>query len=150
MVPPSVGAIIECQTDNAARTLQEIRTIVKDSGARITPTKHLFERRGRIVVTKAEDLDEEAFFDIAVDAGATDIDVDDSGSPVLYTEPQLMSEVSEALSRSKHSLQIESAEIIWHPLEDAMTDNPGGDVIPRLLEQFDEIIGVQEIFLNIK
>lgn len=31
-----------------------------------------------------------------------------------------------------------------------MMDNIGGDVIPRLLEQFDEVVGVQEIFLNIK
>ena len=149
-MPPSVGAIIECQTDNAARTLQEIRTIVKDSGARVTSTKHLFERKGRIIVSKPESVDDEAFFDIAVDAGAADIEVDDSGSPVLYTEPQLMSEVLEALSKTKHSLQIESAGIVWHPLEDTLTEDPGGHVVPRLLEQFEEVNGVEEIFLNIK
>lgn len=150
IVPPSVGAVIDCRTDNMARTMQEIRTIVKDSGARISPTKHLFERRGRLIVSKPKALGSGALFDIAVEAGATDVELGNEESPVLYTEPEAISEVSARLSDSEHSLQVESAEMVWHPLEDTMTDDPGGNVLSNLLYQFHEVLGVQEVFLNVR
>ena len=150
MLPPSIGAIIECQTDSVARTLQDIRTVAKDNGAVMTPTKHLFERRGMIVMTPPDTLDDGALFDMAIEAGASDIDKVEGGAWVVYTNPTDLTDVSEVLSDGDRGIRIDSAELTWVAVEDTMSEDPGGKVISQLIEQLEEGHGVQEIHLNIR
>jgi transcriptional/translational regulatory protein YebC/TACO1 len=75
--------VIDCQTDNKARTLQDLRIVIKDHGCTATPTSYMFSRRGRVVFERREHLGINEVFDDAVEAGAEDIDVDKSGNIIV-------------------------------------------------------------------
>ena len=128
MLPSSVAAIIECQTDNKLRTLADVRLIVKDFGGTVSPTNHLFERRGRIIFEKADGVGEEDIFDQAIEAGACDVEIEDDGQLVVYTEPQRTSSAAEALAK-RAGLRLESSDIIWFPNTETLVEAAPADVL---------------------
>jgi transcriptional/translational regulatory protein YebC/TACO1 len=75
--------VIDCQTDNKARTLQELRLVIKNHGSTATPTSYMFSKRGRIVLESQERAGVDEVFDDAVEAGAEDIGVDKAGNTVV-------------------------------------------------------------------
>merc|ERR1712093_873455 len=52
IVPPTVAMIIESETGNRARTLMDLRYIVKRHGGSVTPTGYLFQKKGRIALRR--------------------------------------------------------------------------------------------------
>lgn len=121
MLPPSVAVIIECQTDSKLRTLSDMRLAIKESGGSVTPTGHLFERRGRIVFEKPTDMDDSNIFDLAIEAGATDVDIEEDGDVIVLAESSQTTTVANALEQSS-DLRVKRADIIWDPKEDMMVD----------------------------
>lgn len=113
MLPPSVSVIIECQTDNKNRTLGELRLLLKDAGGTMTPTSHLFERRGHIILESDEEVDEEEVMENVLEAGALDLELEDDGkSLIIYTEPAETASIAQSLSASL-GLKLKTYEIIW-------------------------------------
>lgn len=128
ILPSSVAAIIEFQTDNRLRTLADVRLIVKDFGGTVSPTNHLFERRGRIIFKKTGTVDEEVVFDHVIEAGALDVEIEDNGQIVVYTEPQRTSSTAEALA-STAGLQHERSDVIWYPNTETLVHNVSPDTV---------------------
>ena len=141
MMPSSVAAIIECQTDNKLRTLSDIRYIIKDFGGTVTPTNHLFERLGKIKLERAEDVKEEHVFDQAIECGATDVEVAEDGNLVIYTEPQQTVSVAETLAKMTR-LQVTSSDIIWLPKAETKVEN----TLDRALDEFIGMLILTPIF----
>lgn len=85
MLPASIAVVIDCQSSSKARTLQELRAIIKRHEGNVTPTCYMFSKRGRIVIERDGDgsPDAEDLLDEAVEAGAEDVDVDDDGNIVV-------------------------------------------------------------------
>ena len=86
MLPHGVAAMIECQTDNKARTLTDIRYIISKAGGTATPTAFLFEKKGRISFEAQEKVGVEDALEDAIEAGALDI-VAEEEKLVVETEP---------------------------------------------------------------
>ena len=131
MFPPSVAVIVECQTDSKARTLFEMKLAIKESGGTMTPTSHMFDRKGRIVLAGSEGLGEEEIFDKAVEAGAIDVHMEGNGKIIVYAESSCTTAVADALAASC-GLNIESLDIIWDPKADMMVDVAS----PEMLDSF--------------
>ncbi|KAL8898078.1 MAG: hypothetical protein Q9207_006882, partial [Kuettlingeria erythrocarpa] len=113
MLPPSVSLMIECQTDNKNRTLGELRLLLKDAGGTVTPTSHLFEKRGRIVLESEGKVNEEEVMETVLEAGALDLELEqDERSLVVYTEPTQTASVAQTLAASL-GFQLKTYEIIW-------------------------------------
>ncbi|KAL8715620.1 MAG: hypothetical protein Q9225_006381 [Loekoesia sp. 1 TL-2023] len=113
MLPPSVSAIIECQTDNKNRTLSDLRLLVKNIGGTVTPTSHLFEKRGFIIFDSNEELEEEKIMEKILEAGALDMEIEeDQRSLSIYTEPSQTSSIAKSLTASL-GLRMRSSDIIW-------------------------------------
>ena len=119
MVPPSVAVIIECQTDSKLRTLSEMKLAVKEAGGTVTPTNHMFERRGRVVFENPGKLGEADMFDQAIEAGAVDIQIEEDGDIVVLTESSQTTAVAKSLSQSL-DLKVKSSDVVWDPKEDMM------------------------------
>ena len=120
MMPPSIALIIECQTDSKKRTLENLRYLIHKAGGSVTPTSHLFERKGRIVFEKSEEIGEVEAIDLAIEAGALDVNVsseDGNEEVIVLTERTELMEVANALARSSR-LKLKSSDIIWDPKED--------------------------------
>jgi YebC/PmpR family DNA-binding regulatory protein len=71
--PGGVAILVEGTTDNRNRTVSEIRHIFSKNGGNMSGSvAHLFKMRGYIAVAQSK-VDEEKLMEIALDAGADDI-----------------------------------------------------------------------------
>lgn len=149
MLPFSVGAVIECQTDQKMRALQDIRMIIGRRGGSITPTSFLFERKGKVVFTHKNGISAEDVLDQAIEAGATDMEFDDTGRLVVETEPSQLSMVTQRLSGSL-GLKVESSDIIHDPKEDMLVSLKEEDraELEELIALIEEDPSVQDVYIN--
>ncbi|KAJ5783868.1 uncharacterized protein N7518_009545 [Penicillium psychrosexuale] len=150
MLPGSVAAVVECQTDQKARVLQDIRYMIKDNGGIVTPTTFLFERKGRVVMEKKDGANVDDYLDQAIEAGAADITTDDKGRLVILTDPSETKTVGETFAKLS-GLSIDELEIFWDPNRDSMVvvkDEEQVKDLEDLLSALREDPSVQDIYLN--
>jgi transcriptional/translational regulatory protein YebC/TACO1 len=149
MLPFSVGAVIECQTDSKLRTIQDVRAIISRGGGSITPTGFLFERKGKAIFEKKDALSVDAVLDQAIEAGATDVDVEHDGSLVVETEPSELSAVTQRLSECL-GLKVDSLNIIHDPKEDTMVVLEEKEMadLEHLVAQLEEDPAVLDVYVN--
>ena len=133
MIPsPTATAamVIDIESDNKQRTLQDLRVVIKKHGGNVTPTAFLFTRLGRSVLgAKAnpksisggggeeKEGNRIAFDDVfmqAVDMGAEDVEQDGQGNVVVWTQPSATHQVAQKLASSL-DMEILSSDIIYSP-----------------------------------
>ncbi|KFY33571.1 hypothetical protein V494_07532 [Pseudogymnoascus sp. VKM F-4513 (FW-928)] len=152
IMPPSIAMVIDIETDNKARALQELRHEVKRYGGTVTPTSYLFKRRGRVQFGKDErGLGVDEVLDEAIEAGADDVEVDDDGNLIVWTEPSGTIAAAKSLAES-FKLTIESSDILWDPNEDTLVplDSEGAlTSLKNLVNALQEDQSVQGIYVNI-
>ena len=149
MIPPSVAIIVECETDSKLRTLNDLRLIIKEAGGSVTPTQHLFDRKGKIVCENPEGVGEEEIFDRGVEAGATDVETLPDGSVIVSTESSETTSVAQILSESS-ALKIVSSNITWDPKEEMMVEVPNPEVLSSSLGMLSGIFCAIEPLIIIK
>ncbi|KAJ5714827.1 Transcriptional regulator TACO1-like domain 2 [Penicillium malachiteum] len=150
MLPGSVAAVIECQTDQKLRVLQDVRHAIKTYGGTMTPTTFLFEKKGRVAMEKKDGVNADDYLDHAIEAGATDIITDENGRLVVFTDPSETKKVGEAFSKSA-GLTIEELEIFWDPNPDTLVevqDEEHVKSVDNILSALRDEPGVQDIYLN--
>ena len=147
IIPPSVATIIECQTDSKARTLADIRNVIKDFGGTVTPTTHLFERRGKLVFEKANGLNESEIFDKAIEAHATDVLVEEDGNVVVYTEPNQTKAAAQMLEEVL-GLKVQTSDLVWEAKEETKVEVGNSEGVEEFLEKVQEDGSVQGVYVN--
>jgi transcriptional/translational regulatory protein YebC/TACO1 len=152
IMPPTVAMIIETETDNRARTLSDLRYLVKSHGGSVTPTSYLFQKKGRVAFEKDErNLGVDDVLDEAIEAGAEDVETDEDGSIVLWTEPNMTTSAAEAMQKS-FGLKVESSDIIWDANEDtkvALEDKEAAEKLTSFIEAVQENPNVQGVYANV-
>lgn len=148
LLPHGVAAVIECETDNKLRTLQDIRAIIHKAGGSMGPTAYLFEQMGRIQFEEQEKIGVDEALEEAIEAGATDI-VEEENKLVVSTLP---SELSAILERLQGSLQIpvEKSGVVYVPNEDTMvplTDEQA-EQLQSVLDTLEADPSLQAIHIN--
>lgn len=118
IMPPTVAMVIDAETDNKNRTLMELRMLIKSHGGTVTPTSYLFKRKGRLQFEKDDrNLGVDEVLDEAIEAGAEDVETDEDGNIMVWTEPNKVTAAAQALQISL-GLKVESSDIIWDANED--------------------------------
>lgn len=147
--PGGVSVIVEAATDNPTRTTAEIKSVFnKHSASFGQPGSVLyqFNQIGRIVVSK--DLTFDEIFEIAVSAGAEDIE-DAEGKVYIYTKYADLSAIREKLEENK--LNIIDAQIIRVPqVKIDVTDDAVLSKIENFIEALDANDDVLKIYTNIE
>ena len=106
--PHGVAILVEVLTDNRNRTGSEIKTIFTRGGGSLAEPGAVawqFDRRGVVLVPG--EVGEDDLMLVALDAGADDI-VDDGGTWRVTCEPQVLSDVRDALDAA--GIAVESAD----------------------------------------
>lgn len=149
MLPYSVGAVVECQTENKLKTLMDVRTILKHGGGVAKPTGFLFERKGLILLEQGKGVSVDGLMDHAIEAGATDVDEDEAERVVLQTEPTELSSVLEQLGKLV-DVKIESSQLGTVPKESMLVklDQQSKDEIDSLVDKLLDEPGVEEVHTN--
>jgi transcriptional/translational regulatory protein YebC/TACO1 len=151
IMPPTVAMIIDAETDNKARTMMDLRHLVKVHGGSVTPINYLFQKKGRIAFEKDErNLGVDEVLDEAIEAGAEDVEADEDGSIVVWTEPNKTMAAAEALQKSLN-LKVESSDIIWDPNDDTKVPLESQDAVKALsafVEALQDNPHVQGVYAN--
>lgn len=151
ILPPQVAVVIDCQTDNKLRTLQEIRSLVKHYEGNVTPTSYLFEKKGRIIFRKREGVGADEVLEAALEAGALDVVEDAEGRVVVYTETNDTKATAETLASSL-GLEVEESEIIWDPNHETkigLEDAQAAETLSTFVERLQEDSAVQGVYMNV-
>ena len=145
--PSGVAILVECLTDNRNRTGAEIRSIFTRNGGNMAEPGAVawqFERKGEIEVGR--DMDEDTLMEIAVDAGAEDLNGDADGFTVT-TAPGDLAAVREALEHK--GIEVRASELTMVPTSVvAVADEGEARRVLRLMDAIDDHDDVQAVHAN--
>lgn len=147
--PEGVALLMEVLTDNPNRTTPEIRHLLAKNGANLgapNSVAWIFEKKGYMEVDAAT-AGEEQIMDVALEAGAEDIDEVDGVFEVL-TPVDAFEAVSEALTGAGMTLKV--AEIARIPSTTVKVSGKKADQLIRLLEALDDHDDVQKVWGNME
>ncbi|MBI3084988.1 MAG: YebC/PmpR family DNA-binding transcriptional regulator, partial [candidate division NC10 bacterium] len=135
--PGGVAVMAEVVTDNKNRTVGEIRKAFSRHGGNLGETGcvgFLFEKKGYLQV-EASKVDEDRLLSIALEAGAEDLQREESLFAVT-TAPKDFEKVREAVLKS--GIQPLSAEITKLPKSTVKLDGKPAEQMLRLMEELEE------------
>ncbi len=146
--PGGVALLIELLTDNKNRTAAEIRAIFTKNGGNMAvmgAVKHLFHRKGQILVAK-ERVSEDDLMALVLDAGAEDMLVHSDNYEIL-TDPHQLEAVHKALEAK--GIKPESAEAAFLPLTPtSVADEKTARGVLTLIEALEDSDDVQNVYSN--
>lgn len=146
--PGGVAVMVEVTTDNKTRTVAEIRNIFGKCGGQMGESgcvSWVFSRKGEITVDKSA-VTEDELMEIALDAGAEDID--SSGDYYAVTTPPEALETVRAALEAK-GIKVDSAEVNMAPLNTVKIDSEDtAKKILRLMETLEDQEDVQKVHSN--
>ncbi len=146
--PGGVAIIVEALTDNTNRTTPEIRHMFEKHGGNLgTPgsVRFQFEKKGYFAVEKNV-VGEDKLMEIALEAGADDLQTDDSDAYEIYTSPDNFEAVRQALEANK--IATVEAKLGMIPANYVSVDEAKAKAIMRLLELLDDHDDVQNVWSN--
>jgi len=146
--PGGVALLIEVATDNRNRTAADMRTIFTKNHGSLGSSGSVafqFTRRGQIVVS-ADAVDEENLLDIALEAGAEELENDEESFSIL-TQPDALYAVGEAIQAA--GVPVQSQRLAYFPQNTVtVPDSDTATQVLRLYELLDEYDDTQNVFAN--
>jgi len=145
--PGGVALLIEGTTDNANRTVAEIRHLFSRHGGNLGASNSvawMFERKGQLVLD-ASRYDEDTALEDALEAGAQDFTRDGEQFIVSTVPPQLHA-VQDALRRKGYT--IESAELAMVARSTVRVEGAEAQRVIKLLDALEELDDVSKVFSN--
>lgn len=145
--PGGCALLIECLTDNKNRTVAEVRHILSKHAGSMGESGSvawMFERKGEITVS-GEGHSEDELMEIALEAGAEDLSIED-GVALMTCQPEDLESVKQALESRR--IEIEGAEIALVPKNTIAVEGKEAEQVIRLMESLEDHDDVQNVYSN--
>jgi YebC/PmpR family DNA-binding regulatory protein len=145
--PGGVAVMVDCLTDNRNRTVAEVRHAFSKFGGNLGAdgsVGYLFEHSG--VLSYAPGTNEERVMEVAIEAGAVDVVVNDDGSIDVLCTPDLFESVRETMQSSR--LEPEHAEVTMRAATRAEIGADTAESLLKMLDVLDDLDDVQEVYSN--
>jgi YebC/PmpR family DNA-binding regulatory protein len=140
--PHQVPIIVECLTDNRARTAGNLRVLFRKGQLGASGSvQWLFERRGIVEATHPEGMDPE---EAAIEAGAQDVSSSDDGVEFVCDAPDLAG-VAEALNAM--GWVTSSASLAWIPKSRVALEDAARAKVEAFVAEFEDDDDVQKIYV---
>ncbi|MGH7530414.1 MAG: YebC/PmpR family DNA-binding transcriptional regulator [Gemmatimonadales bacterium] len=144
--PGGAALLIQVTTDNANRTVAEIRNVFARHGGNLgaaNAVAWMFDRTGQIVVDGR--ADEDVALEAALEAGADDM-LRDGDLYVITTPPAQLHAVQEALRA--RSLPVQSAELAMIPKSTVKVEGGDAKRLLQLVEALEDVDDVAKVHSN--
>ncbi len=145
--PGGVAMFLEAVTDNKNRTVAEVRHLFSKYGGNMGENGSvawMFERKGMITIP-AENYDEDELFEIAIEAGAEEMEKEDD-KYIIYTAFEDFNDVRSALEEK--SVTIETAELTRIPSNTVSLSGKEAEQLMKLMNVLDEHDDIQNVYAN--
>jgi YebC/PmpR family DNA-binding regulatory protein len=145
--PGGTALIVETMTDNRNRTASEVRAAFNKYGGSLGETgsvSFMFDRVGQVIYP-ADAADSDTMFEAALEAGADNVESDDSGHEVTCA-PDDFNAVREALEAVFGAP--EESGLVWKPQNLVPVDEAQAATLLKLLDVLDDNDDVQTVSSN--
>ena len=145
--PGGVAVLVDCLTDNRLRTVAEVRHAFNKYGGNLGTdgsVAYLFTRQG--VINFAPGADEEALMDIALEAGAEDIEGDDEGAITVTTPWETLNQVVGKLTEAGY--EPDHSEVTMLASTTSSCDTEQARKVLTLIDVLEDLDDVQEVYSN--
>lgn len=147
--PNGIAIFLECLTDNTQRTVSNVRSLFNKRGGNLGTNgslNFLFERKGVFTVEKG-DWDPDEFQLEIIDAGVEECDLEEDVF-IITTAMEDFGNVQKKLDEM--GAVIENATLQRIPLETKNLDLETSQKLLKLIEEFEELEDVQNIYHNLE
>jgi YebC/PmpR family DNA-binding regulatory protein len=145
--PGGVAMLIFALTDNATRTVADVRHKLSRHGGNLgaaNSVSWMFEKKGQIYLDASE-LSEDAAMEAALEAGAEDF-ARDGDQFIVTTEPNALHAVKSGLDGKKVAIQ--ESEIAHIPKNTVRVEGKDAESLMKLLEELEDLDDVQKVAAN--
>ncbi len=146
--PNGVALMIECLSDNRNRAASEVRVAVTRNGGNMADpgsVSYMFNRKGVIIVSKANGVTEDQILEQVLDAGAEEVN-DLGESFEVVSEAADLVAVRTALQGA--GIDYESADTSFLPSISVPLDAEGAKKVFELIDAIEELDDVQNVYGN--
>jgi YebC/PmpR family DNA-binding regulatory protein len=145
--PAGVAILVETLTDNKNRTVGEVRHLLNKYGGNLGANgcvSYLFEKKGLLHFDR-EGVDGDALMEAALEAGANDVDEEES-EWVVETAPSDFDAVKAALEASGFAPS--EAEVSMEPTTTVKLEGKEAQTMLTLSEALEDLDDVQNVYAN--
>jgi YebC/PmpR family DNA-binding regulatory protein len=145
--PGGVAVLIEAMTDNRNRTVAEVRHAFSKRGGNLGTdgsVAYLFERKGQL--SFAPGVDEDTLMEVALEAGAEDLQTNDDGSVDVLTPWEDFAAVKQALTDA--GLEPAAGEVTMLPSTLVELDSESAGTVLDLVDALEDLDDVQNVYTN--
>ncbi len=145
--PGGVAVLVECLTDNKNRAVADLKHIMDRHGGSIGEpgcVAWIFKKRGLIVLDR-ESVDEEKLLELALDAGAEDVQEEESTFEI-HTEPSNFEVVRKAVEEA--GFTYEMAEVSMVPQNTVRLEGKQAQQMLNLMEALEDSDDVNNVYAN--
>lgn len=147
-----VAILVEAMTDNRNRTVGEVRHAFSKRGGNLGTdgsVAYLFNKVGQIIFAPETDEDsllEDKVMEVALEAGAEDVQTHEDGSIEVTTSFEDFLGVKDAMLAAE--LVPEIAEVTMLPSTTVELDEEGAEKITALVDMLEDLDDVQNVYTN--
>lgn len=146
--PGGVAVLVYTLTENRNRTGPNIRVAFNKNGGNLGESgsvAYMFNRKGRILIERTAEMDEDEVMMIALEAGAEDIESSEEGFEII-TEPQAFEEVKDALEEA--GLELATAAVEMVPTIEAELTDEQSEAFEVMIDALEDDDDVQNVYHN--
>jgi len=145
--PGGAAVLVECLTDNKNRAVADVRHLFSKSGGNLGENgcvAWMFDKKGLIVINK-DKVDEDQLMELAIDAGAEDVN-DEGDTFEVITDTGDFESVKEAIEKA--SIETEMAEVTMIPQNMLALQGKEAEQTIRLMDALEDCDDVQKVYTN--
>ena len=142
-----VAVMIDCLSDNRNRTVSEVRHAFSKHGGNLGTdgsVSYLFSKIG--VLNFAPGTSEDEIMEVALEAGADDIDTGEDGSIEVLTSPETFSGIKAAMEAA--GITPANAEVTMRASMEVELDVETGQKVLRFLDILEDLDDTQAVYSN--
>ena len=141
------AVIVDCMTDNRQRTVAEVRHALSKHGGNLGQdgcVTFLFKHCGQFIF--APGTSEEQVMEVALDAGAEDVETDEDGVIEVICEPADYEAVKKAFEDA--GLTPEVQDVVMKPLNETELTGKEAETMQKMLDALENLDDVQAVYTN--
>jgi len=145
--PGGTAVMVDCMTDNRNRTVADVRHAFSKFGGNLGAdgsVNYLFNHVG--LLSFPPGTDEDAVMEVAIEAGAEDVLVEDDRSIEVLTDPVEFERVRDAMQVA--GFNAEHAELTMRATTSAELELQQASSMIKLLEMLEDLDDVQNVYSN--
>jgi len=145
--PGGVAVLVDCLTDNKNRTVADIKHLFERHGGNLGEpgcVAWMFEQKGLMVFEK-DKVEEEALFDLALEAGAEDVREEETEFEVI-TDPSDLESVKQAIDNA--GLSYTFAEVTKIPQNTVKVEGKKAQQTLNLMQSIEDHDDVSHVYAN--